>query len=173
ALSGKPPAVLHPRYLRTHYAYSKPLGPLERPDDVMLFIDADMLCVRPLDEIIERVRRGSIVVFEDIGRPGHTAATWRQWEKRLQLGALEPRTYVNGGLFALARDLGIAFCTKFANCVEKVDPSETHINATDQDLSLPFFILDQDVANALLASSQFRAQTVTLPYRYAPHAPFR
>ena len=173
SLSGEATVIQAPSNLSAHYAYSKPLGPLELPDDVMLFIDADMLCVRPLDEIVQCVSSGSIVVFEDVGRPGHTIKTWRQWEERLQLGALEPRTYVNGGFFALPRDLGIAFFTQLADCVRKVDPSETHVGASDHDFNLPFFILDQDVANALLASSQFSARTVTLPYRYAPHAPFR
>lgn len=172
ALSDAATLIQAPADLRKHYAFSKPFGPLERPDDLMLFIDADILCVRPLDEIINQVQLGSIVVFEDIGRPGQTAETWREWEERLQIGGLEPRTYVNGGFFAVPRASGIAFFQALADGVERVDPHETHIGAADEDLSLPFFILDQDVANALLASPEFRARTVTLPYRYAPHAPF-
>jgi hypothetical protein len=153
--------------------YLKPFGPLERPDDVMLVIDADMLCVRPLDEIVARVRLGTIVVFQDIGRPAFSDAIWRQWEERLQLGELEPRPYVNGGFFALPRDLGMAFFTIFAQSLDKVEPSETHIDSPGIDFGLPFFLLDQDVANAILGSSRFREQTETLPYRGAPHAPFR
>jgi hypothetical protein len=152
--------------------YLKPFGPLDRPDDVMLLIDADMLCVRPLTEIVEWARRGSVVAFEDIGRPDFSDATWQRWEERLGLGALEPRTYVNGGFFALPRDLGKAFFTAFAECLSRVDPSETHIDSRAHDFGLPFFLLDQDVANAILGSSLFRGRTVTLPYDCAPHAPF-
>jgi hypothetical protein len=152
--------------------YLKPYGPLEHPDDVMLLIDADMLCVRPLDEIVERVRLGSIVAVEDIGRPGYSDAIWQQWQNRLQLGKLEPGVYANGGFFALPKELGTAFFTTFAQCLDRVDPSETHIDADGLDVELPFFWLDQDVANAVLASSPFREHTVILPYHCAPHAPF-
>ena len=139
----------------------------------MLLIDADMLCVRPLDEIVERVRLGSIVAVEDIGRPGYSDAIWQQWQNRLQLGKLEPGVYANGGFFALPKELGTAFFTTFAQCLDRVDPSETHIDADGLDVELPFFWLDQDVANAVLASSPFREHTVILPYHCAPHAPFR
>ena len=83
--------------------YFKSIGPLERPDDVMLFVDADMLCLRPLDEIVERARSGSIVAFEDIGRPVYSDVIWRQWKDRLQLDDFEPGPYVNSGFFALPR----------------------------------------------------------------------
>jgi hypothetical protein len=156
-----------------HYAYAKPFGPMERPDDVMLLVDADMLCVRPLDDIVDLARSGSIVAIEDIGRPGLTERTWRQWAEHLQLGTLEPRTYVNGGFLALPRDLGVAFFAEFVECVARVDPSETHVGATEVDFDRPFFILDQDIFNALLASSKFAPSAVTLPYGCAPHAPFR
>ena len=157
----------------THYAFAKPFGPMERPDDVMLLVDADMLCVRPLDEIVDVARGGSIVAIEDIGRPGLSQRTWRQWEEHLRLGTLEPRTYVNGGFLALPRDPGIAFFAEFVECVARVDPSETHVGAAEIDFDRPFFILDQDIFNALLASPRFAPSAVTLPYGCAPHAPFR
>ena len=152
--------------------YFKSIGPLERPDDVMLFVDADMLCLRPLDEIVEQARSGSIVAFEDIGRPVYSDVIWRQWKDRLQLDDFEPGPYVNSGFFALPRELGTAFFTALAEGLAKVDPSETYISP-GIDVTLPFVYPDQDVANAVLGSSPFRAHRVTLPYRGAPHAPFR
>jgi hypothetical protein len=153
--------------------YLKPFGPLQHPDEVMLFIDADMLCVRPLDEIIERVRGGSIVVFEDPGRPGYSETTRSEWEARLELGPLVPGPYSNGGFFGLKRDAGVSFFTTFAECLDRVDPRETHIGVADVDFELPFFFLDQDIGNAILASKAYRADTVVLPYHCAPHPPFR
>ena len=40
----------------------------------MLFVDSDMLCVRPLDDIVERVRGGAVLAFEDLGRAGFSDA---------------------------------------------------------------------------------------------------
>jgi hypothetical protein len=170
-LSGDTTIVRPPTDLPALYA--KPFGPLEQPDDTMLLIDADMLCVRPLGDIVDRVRAGSIVAVEDIGRPGLSDATWRQWERRLDLGPLKQGPYVNGGLFALPREQGIAFFTTFAECLERVDPTETHMSASTHDFGLPFFLLDQDVGNAILGSAPFHDRTFVLPYRYAPHPPFR
>jgi hypothetical protein len=171
ALSREATVIRSPRDLPSYYL--KPFGPVERPDDVMLFIDADMLCVRSLDELVEHASRGSIVVFEDIGRPVYSDAIWQQWRDRLELADFEPRPYINSGFFALPRELGVAFFAALAKGLDKVDPSETYIDKPGVDLGLPFVYPDQDVANALLGSSPFRAHTLTLPYRDAPHAPFR
>ena len=154
--------------------YAKPVAPLEHPDDVMLFLDADMLCVRPLDELVTAVRAGSILAIEDIGRPELSRETWSQWEKQLKLGPLHQTTYLNSGFFALPRLDGVGFFNTLAKCLDRVDPSETLLRAESTlDFSLPFFLVDQDIANAILASAQFRDRVVILPYRCAPHAPFR
>jgi hypothetical protein len=153
--------------------YAKPVAPLEHPDDVMVFLDADMLCVRPLDEIVAAARGGAILAVEDIGRPGLTDETWRQWEEQLELGPLRQATYINSGFFALSRDDGIAFFKTLAACLDRVDPSETLLRSEPAlDFSLPFFLPDQDIANAILASAPFRERVSILPYSAAPHAPF-
>jgi hypothetical protein len=152
--------------------YVKPFGPLEQPDDVMFLIDADMLCVRRLDELAERVAAGTILAVEDIGRPGYSNATWTAWGERLGLAVSEPHVYVNGGFFALPRETGSSFFRAFAEALAKIDPGETHVDATRLDFDLPFFFLDQDIANALLASPPYRDSTDVLPYGAAPHAPF-
>ena len=153
--------------------FAKPVAPLEHPNDVMVFLDADMLCVRPLDEIVAGARGGSILAVEDIGRPGLSDEIWRQWEDRLELGPLRQTTYINSGFFALSRDDGIAFFKTLAECLDRIDPSETRLRAEPSvDLSMPFFLADQDVANAVLASARFRERVAILPYSAAPHAPF-
>jgi hypothetical protein len=153
--------------------YAKSVAPLEHPDDVMIFLDADMLCVRPLDELVVAARGGSILVVEDIGRPELSEDIWQQWEERLELGPLWQTTYINGGFFALPRDSGIAFFKTLAECLDRIDPSETHLRAEPtRDFSLPFFLADQDIANAVLASARFRERVMILPCSAAPHAPF-
>ena len=159
-----------PRELPSHYL--KAVGPLTHPDDVMLFVDSDMLCVRPLDDIVERARGGALVAFEDLGRAGFSDNLWSQWEDRLALGGLEPGTYVNGGFVAASREIGTAFFADFKGAIERIDPDETYIDAPDIDTRLPFTYACQDVINAVLASAPFRPRVDVLPYRGAPHAPF-
>ena len=171
ALSDQATFVRAPVELPSHYL--KAVGPLTHPDDVMLFIDADMLCVRPLDEIVDRARGDAIVVFEDIGRAGFSDALWSQWDSRLELGGLEAGIYVNGGFVGASRTSGVAFFEEFRRSIERVDPDETYIDAPDIDVRLPFTYACQDVINAVLASASFRPQVAVLPYSGAPHAPFK
>jgi hypothetical protein len=154
--------------------FAKPVAPLEHPDDVMIFLDADILCVRPLDPLIARARAGSILAVEDVGRVGLSHHMWRQWEDRLELGPLREASYINSGFFALPRENGMTFFTVLAECLGRVDPDETFVRpGLRADLSLPFFYADQDVANAVLASARFRERTEVLPHSAAPHPPFR
>ena len=153
--------------------FAKSVVPLEHPDDVMIFLDADILCVRPLDPLIACARAGSILAVEDLGRVGLSQHMWRQWEERLDLGPLREASYINSGFFALPREEGIRFFTALAECLDRVDPDETFARpGLRADISLPFFYADQDVANAILASARFREHTTVLPYITAPHPPF-
>ena len=153
--------------------FAKTVAPLGHPDDVMISLDADILCVRPLDDLIARTSAGSILAVEDMGRVGLSESMWRQWEQRLDLGPLRVASYINGGFFALPREDGIRFFTVLAECLERVDPDETFVRpGLRADLSLPFFYADQDVANAILASARFREHAAILPYSAAPHPPF-
>jgi hypothetical protein len=159
-----------PREAPSHYL--KAVGPLAHPDDVMLFIDSDILCVRPLDDIVDRVGAGAVVAFEDLGRAGYSDELWSQWAQRLALEGLEAGTYVNGGFVAAGRELGSSFFEHFRQAIERVDPDETYIDAPDIDVRLPFTYACQDVINAVLASTSFRSRLEVLPYWAAPHAPF-
>jgi hypothetical protein len=153
--------------------FAKTVAPLEHPDDVMIFLDADILCVRPLEALVARIRAGSTLAVEDMGRVGLSERMRRQWEDRLDLGPLRVASYINGGFFAFPREDGIRFFTVLAECLERVDPDETFVRpGLRADLSLPFFYADQDVANAILASARFREHTAILPYSAAPHPPF-
>jgi hypothetical protein len=169
-LSGHATFIPAPQNVPSHYL--KAVGPLSQPDDIMMFVDSDMLCVRPFDDIVEKARAGSLVAFEDLGRAGFSDSLWSQWGDRLGLGRLEPGTYVNGGFVAAPRDLGTAFFEDFRHAIQRVDPDETYIDAPDIDVRLPFTYACQDVINALLARAAVRPTVEVLPYRDAPHAPF-
>jgi hypothetical protein len=171
ALSDHVSFIPAPPDLPSHYL--KAVGPLAQPADAMLFVDADMLCVRPLTGIVDSVRAGSIVAFEDIGRAEFSDALWAKWDDRLALGGLEPSVYVNGGFVAGPRDLGVRFFEGFKDAMGRIDPAETHIDALRLDMRSPFAFADQDVINALLASAPFRSHLDVLPYDDAPHPPFR
>jgi hypothetical protein len=170
ALSDHVVFVAAPEGLPSHYM--KVVGPLRHPDDVMVFIDADILCVRSLEEIIQRALDGAIVAFEDIGRVGYTDRLWGTWEELLSIGELEPATYVNSGFLAMSRDVGLRFFDGLRLALEKVDPMETYIHSPQGDVGRPFVFADQDVVNAILASAGFRDRREILPYAAAPHAPF-
>jgi len=171
ALSDDVVFVAAPEGLPSHYM--KVVGPLAHPDDVMVFIDADILCVRSIEEIVERARGGAIVAFEDIGRVGYSDRLWRDWEDQLSLGELEPATYVNSGFLAMPRDAGVRFFDDLRVALERVDPMETYIHSPEGDVARPFVFADQDVVNAILGSTSFRSRRTILPYAEAPHAPFR
>ena len=154
--------------------YAKPGAPLEHPDDVMLFLDADMLCVRPLDELVTAVRAGSILAIEDIGRPGSPEKHGANGKNSSSWGRCARRPTSTAVSLRFRGSMESAFFNTLAKCLDRVDLSETLLRAESTlDFSLPFFLVDQDIANAILASAQFRDRVVILPYRCAPHAPFR
>ena len=55
------------------------------------------------------------------------------------LGKLEPGVYANGGFFALPKELGTAFFTTFARCLDRVEPSETDIDTDAWTSNSRFF----------------------------------
>ena len=74
--------------------------------------------------------------------------------------------------FALRRNEGAAFFALFAECLDRIDAGETLLGSPVPNFDLPFFLVDQDIANAVLWSEPFCSYASVLPYRSAPHAPF-
>jgi hypothetical protein len=61
-----------------------PLGPLEYPADVAILLDADIIVVRPLTDLIEAARGGRVIGFVN-NEPNHDRF-FPEWGPRWGLG---------------------------------------------------------------------------------------
>jgi lipopolysaccharide biosynthesis glycosyltransferase len=140
------------------------VAPLAHPTDVMVLIDADIIVTRPLTGLIDEARSGKIVAFADtIDRFDE------RWSELLGLGTLRRQPYVNSGLLVAERQLGTRLLERVSTCSEQVDVARSCIGNGSPDY--PFYYLDQDVLNALLAT--YAAEELELlDHRLAPFPPF-
>ena len=143
----------------------KTVAPLAHPSDVMVLIDADIVVTRSLNDLIEIARLGKAVAFAD--QVAHRFDP--RWGELLELGPLPQRTYVNAGLVIVPRSIGIALLEEVEAGCARVDIDRTivrHGRASD-----PFYYVDQDVLNAVLASRPL-TQLDVLEHALAPFPPF-
>lgn len=141
--------------------------PLERPADVMVLVDADVILTRPLGELLAAAVQGRVVAFADRTPQRYFA----EWGELLSLEGVVPRTYLNGGLVALPRETG----------TRVLERAQTGLARIDLDLSIlgsgppsyPFSYLDQDVFNPVLSAFTEPSQVLALDSRLAPTTPFR
>src|SRR5947207_5703180 len=89
------PAGLHPMYVKWHVM-------LERPAEVMVFVDADMVAVRSLEPLLALAERGRVIAFEDVN-PARYQEEWAELVGR----PVGRRTYVNSGFLALRAREGL------------------------------------------------------------------
>jgi hypothetical protein len=147
--------------------HAKLRAPLGHEADVMILLDSDILVMRRLDELIERAERGSIVAFAD---PLADRFDLR-WGSLLGLEDLDRGTYVNAGALVVPRQLAGPVFARVLAAQEVVDLEQTRLGyGTTTD---PFYFVDQDVWNAVLASRVGAGKLDVLPNRLAPHPPFR
>jgi hypothetical protein len=143
----------------------KTVAPLRHPAEVMVLIDADIVVLRSLHELLGRAREGSCVAFRtDYER--HYAS----WGAMLRLGNVRRQPYVCTGLIAVDRATGEQLLRLVDERKELV--AEIAFSDTDPKRREAFFALDQDLINAILGSSFDRARAVALDYRLAPVPPF-
>ena len=89
----------------------------------------------------------------------------------LGLGALRRQAYVNSGFLVAPFELGHRLFTELERVQRRIDPESSMIAAGSPDD--PFYFLDQDALNALLASSAFRRDDVrVLDQSLLPLPPF-
>ena len=103
--------------------YMAPLGPLARAADVARIIDADIIVLRPLTQLVESAARGRVVRF--VNDPPNHERFFPDWAARLGLGVLRRRPYLNAGLFVLPRPLCDRLLGTWLACQEKIDYSRT------------------------------------------------
>jgi hypothetical protein len=149
--------------------YMAPLGPLARPAEVAVIIDADIIVVRPLTEFVESSREGRVVGF--VNDPPNHERFFPEWATRLDLGVLRRRPYLNAGLFFVPSPLDDRLLRHWLACQEKIDYGRTRYGAAG--MSDPFYFADQDVVNALFSAELRDEEIVCMEHRWAPHAPFR
>jgi hypothetical protein len=144
----------------------KPMLPLDRPSEVMTIVDADVLVLRPLAPLLQAAAAGRFVVFTD--PVSHRFDD--RWESLLDLPPLERRPYVNSGFLVLPPAAGRRVCEAVLNGQGRVEGLS--LAATTRRPTDPFFYVDQDVWNAVLASLVPSAEIEILEAELAPHPPF-
>lgn len=148
----------------------KGVAPLARPAEVMVLLDADLIVVRRLDELVERAGG-------DGSSPGRVVAFRNtidrfvpEWGTMLGLGTSERRPYLCSAAVALARDPGVAILELMEDRRGAVDFARTHWR--DNETDYPFLYADQDLLNAVLSTRVPAEQIVDLDHRLAPAIPF-
>jgi hypothetical protein len=144
----------------------KPVLPLEHPAGVMALLDADLIVLRSLAPLLESAAAGRIVAFAD---PVSDRFDPR-WEALLGLPPPRRQLYVNSGLFVLPADPGTRVLEAMVAGCLRIDRARTR--PAESRPADPFYYLDQDVLNAVLASLVEPGELEILPARLAPHPPF-
>lgn len=144
----------------------KYVGPTTNPADAMLLVDADIIITKPLAPLISAAASGKTVAFVD-RLPDRF---FPEWQTLLDLPPLRRQPYVNSGFLCLPRRRGLELLSSLQKGQRRIDVSKTFLGSTDPDY--PFFILDQDVLNAVLCAETDPNELELVDYRLAPHPPF-
>ena len=140
--------------------------PLSHPARVSVLIDTDMIVTRSLAEPIARAEREAIVAFRD-RQQRHFA----EWGDLLGLGPARPGPYVSSGFVACGGDSGREVLQLLYARRDTVDFERTFWRQNARDY--PVLYADQDVLNAILASTTAREALVALDERLAATPPYR
>ena len=144
----------------------KTAAPLERPAEVTVLIDTDMIATRPLTELIDSARGGRVVAFRD-----RQERFFAEWGELLGLGEARRRDYVSSGLVAMGGGVAREVLELMHGARARVDFERTFWRANDR--GYPFLYADQDVLNAILAAAVEPERVVALDNRLAPNPPYR
>lgn len=150
-----------------HAILSKTYAPLQHPAELMVLLDVDMIVTRSLAPLLDDAASGHIVAFADeIADRFHP-----EWRSILELPALRRRTYVNAGLFAFQRSLGLPLLERLHEVQPRIELRDSRFGGSTPDA--PFFFPDQDVWNALLSAFVADDEISIYANRLAPFPPFR
>jgi hypothetical protein len=142
--------------------------PLAEPADVMLLVDVDIVVTRSLEPLLTLAGEGKTVAFAD----ALFDRFYPSWGELLDLGQPRRQTYVNTGLLALSRESGVELLERLREKAAHVNP-ERSMTGDGSSPDYPFYFLDQDVFNAILATHPDPDNLVVLDHRLAPHPPFQ
>ncbi|GAA2758391.1 hypothetical protein [Actinopolymorpha rutila] len=147
-----------------------PYGPRLRPADVQVVLDADVIAVRPLTDLIDAATAGCLVGF--VNDPPNHDRFFPEWADVLGLGSMRQRAYLNAGQFVIPGSLNARVLGHWIDGQETVGMRGTRYGRKAR-LSDPFYFADQDVVNALLSATLDDDELDIREHRLAPHPPFR
>ncbi|HEY7003725.1 MAG TPA: hypothetical protein VH281_05545 [Gaiellaceae bacterium] len=135
-----------------------------RPAETIALLDADLIVLRRLDDLLGE--GPAVVAFADpVEHRFHP-----ELAGLLDLPPLQRRPYVNSGLLVLGGDRGRVVLELVAQKQEGVELEG--IRERGGRPENPFYYADQDVWNAVLASSVEESELRVEPAELAPHPPF-
>jgi hypothetical protein len=148
--------------------FLKMFGPLKHPARVAVLLDADLIAVRPLTELIEAARGGRLVAFVN-NEPNHDRF-FEEWSNVLGLGPLRRQPYLAAGQLFVPDSLSGRLLETWKAGQAKIDIQRTRLGKAT--LSDPFYFADMDVFNAVVSSQLQPDEILALEHRLAPHPPF-
>jgi hypothetical protein len=159
----------------------KTVAPVEHPAEVTILIDVDMVVTRPLTELIREASENRVLAIEH----GQDRSV-PQWGELLDLGPVRRQPYLSSGLVFLGGPFGREVIRLMDELMDRIEfdrsifrttfPRYPYVEdgqAPPADPEYPFFLVDQDLLNAILATRGERRQVVPLDRRLEAIPPFR
>lgn len=143
----------------------KTVAPLERPADVIVLLDVDIVATRHLAELVEAAAERNIVLFANPLQRNRDG-----WGEILGLGPMRQMPYVSSAAVFAEAKLGREVLSLLADLQSHIDFERTYWRANEPDY--PFLYADQDVLNAILATRIPAERVEVLPDRLAATPPF-
>ena len=120
-------------------------APLERPSEVMVVLDADLIVTRPLAEPIDVAAAGRAVGFRN-----DRDRFFAEWGELLGLELRRSGPYLTSSALILGGDVGAKVAGDAQARLAELDLGRTWLDAgTESD---PLYYADQDVLNAVMLS---------------------
>src|SRR3954451_18327508 len=143
----------------------KPVLPLERPAEIMVLADVDLLVLRSLDQLLRQPH--PVVAFIDpVGHRFHC-----EWAELLDLPGIRRMPYLNSGFLVLKGAPGGSILRLVADRQKRVNVEQ--IRARGGRPEDPFYYADQDVWNAVISAILPPSELGRPPADLASHPPFR
>jgi hypothetical protein len=146
-----------------------PIGPLQRPAEVMVLIDADIVVTRPLTDLIAKARAGHVVGI--VNEPPNDDRWFPEWSEVLKLDHVRRQPYLCAGLLVLTQAMADRLLRPWVEGQAAIGLTGTRYGSAR--LNEPFYFADQDVLNALLGSIFESDEILPVDYRLGPFPPFR
>jgi hypothetical protein len=143
----------------------KLVAPMAHPARAMALLDADVIVIRPLTELIDRAAAGTVVGFEnDLHR------FFEEWAELLDLGSLRRGPYLTSSSLFLAGELAARLLPLAHGRQLRVDRRPTWLGKGPE--SHPLYYMDQDVLNAVLLARLGQDRVIALDQRLSATPPF-